>query len=791
MGQLISLKNIAEKWKKKAVKKRALNLGFSDNPSGVTLNCHAIYWNKKKSVDLKNYHNEARASKDVAKFVDNPAVLFKNRGTNWEDILTDMLNHLKVCKPVLKFNTSSALKTLLSNANDGTVSEWLQGLKHEDQDEETSVTEKTFVVVLGTCPAITETHAIFCVFDSPVNLGQSMRGMRLLCLIISPVRSKQTKTGIEVGRTYATLLSNNDLRRKLIQCKATKDFAGLLKEECNRVQEEDAVKERELNHAVVQEEKHQHPVRKFFEEIMPPGKCLINDLRRRSGHYLSDYTDGLNDVTSIKKYISSIIFLYFSLLLPVIAFGVLNAEGTKQKIETRKGILSQAIGGILFAVFSGQPLSVVQTTIPVVLFTKLIYTFSVNLFNVDFLTFYTLTGLWNAFFLIIYSITGISKIMAFCSRSTEEIVGIFISIAFIVDSMKYVVKQFDKYWCFDDGNKYCDASVALAVFLVVFGTLFIGLQIFNFKSSPYLSATKRAIVAEYALPFSVLVMSFVGSYLLSPLSLGKFTDYEPQPPYKLFSIHPLKIDGCLVGSDENCESIGVGAFITTIGLGFIVSTLFFVEANVAASMVNSPHNKLKKGAAYHLDLFITAVVNIIMSVFGLPWMHACLPHSPMHVRSLADVEEKIEGGYVSEIVISVRETRLTNLIANGLIMLSVLMVPKPLEYIPTPALYGILLFISISSLREFQLWERILLLITEQNQYPPNYYIKKVPQKTIHLFTVLQILQILFLCGLSFSGFSYLKMLFPFIIISLIPIRKFLIPKVIAEAHLEALDGSH
>ena len=35
------------------------------------------------------------------------------------------------------------------------------------------------------------------------------------------------------------------------------------------------------------------------------------------------------------------------------------------------------------------------------------------------------------------------------------------------------------------------------------------------------------------------------------------------------------------------------------------------------------------------------MVTAFLSIFGLPWMHATLPHSPLHVRGLADVEERV------------------------------------------------------------------------------------------------------------------------------------------------------
>ena len=45
---------------------------------------------------------------------------------------------------------------------------------------------------------------------------------------------------------------------------------------------------------------------------------------------------------------------------------------------------------------------------------------------------------------------------------------------------------------------------------------------------------------------------------------------------------------------------------------------------------------------------VVALLNGILSVFGLPWMHAAIPHSPLHVRCLADVEERVEQGHVYE-----------------------------------------------------------------------------------------------------------------------------------------------
>lgn len=38
----------------------------------------------------------------------------------------------------------------------------------------------------------------------------------------------------------------------------------------------------------------------------------------------------------------------------------------------------------------------------------------------------------------------------------------------------------------------------------------------------------------------------------------------------------------------------------------------------------------------------------------LSWLHDVVPHSPLHVRSLEDVDELVEQGYVCEIIVKVR-----------------------------------------------------------------------------------------------------------------------------------------
>lgn len=161
----------------------------------------------------------------------------------------------------------------------------------------------------------------------------------------------------------------------------------------------------------------------------------------------------------------------------------------------------------------------------------------------------------------------------------------------------------------------------------------------------------------------------------------------------------------------------MSAMLASAGLGFAVSLLFFMDQGVSGSLVDAPTNQLKKGNAPHLDFVLVAVINTALSIFGLPWMHGLLPHSPLHVLSLADFEKRVDDGHVHQVVVNVRETRLTGIFCHVLIGISVLFVPFVFSYIPNPVLDGLFLYCAVASLRGNSFWDRFALFFTEQVSY--------------------------------------------------------------------------
>ncbi|XP_010013453.1 PREDICTED: sodium bicarbonate transporter-like protein 11 [Nestor notabilis] len=769
----------------------------------------------RKYLKLKNFEEEVRAHRDLDGFLARASIILDETATSLDDVLREMLKHFaedpENMEPSCNFEKiMSTLFTDSGTPREGNVhllSDTIQGVT-------ATVTgvqyQQSWLCIICTIKSLQRRHVCISRLERPQNWGENSCEVRFVILVLAPPKMKSTKTATEVGRTFATMFSDITFRQKLLETKTEEEFKEAL------------VHQRHLLTVVNQRpsisdghKSHGHKPLKLHE-FLNVGKGISDDIARRFPVYALDFTDGIiGNNKAIGKYITTMIFLYFACLLPSIAFGSLNDENTRGVIDVQKTIVGQCIGGLLYALFSGQPLVVLLTTAPLALYINVIRGICDD-YNLDFSAFYAWIGLWNSFFLVMYSLFNFSLLMKLFKRSTEEIIALFISITFVLDAFKGIIKVFKKYYYSGrTGESYLEKAptdaipslginttflmnssvsrsmslenqtgthdvhygreTAVLSLMLMLGTLWLGHTLYQFKKSPYLHARVREILSDCALPISVLTFSAVGSYIFKEIEMSKF-NYNPSE--SLFVLAPV-------------QSLSIGSVMSAMGLGFLLSMLFFIEQNIVASLTNAPENRLVKGTAYHWDLLLVALINTGLSVFGLPWIHAAFPHSPMHVRALAYVEERVESGHIYETIVSVKETRLTSLVANFLVGLSLLLLPFPLQWIPKPVLYGLFLYIALTSIDGNQLFERVALLLKEQTAYPPTHYIRRVPQRKIHYFTGLQVLQLLILCGFGMSPLPYMKMIFPLIMIGMIPIRYNLLPRIIEAKYLDAMDAEH
>ncbi|XP_004634378.2 sodium bicarbonate transporter-like protein 11 isoform X1 [Octodon degus] len=771
----------------------------------------------RKYLKLKNFREEIRAHRDLDGFLAQASIILNETATSLDDVLRTMLsrfaqdpNHAEPdCNLELimaKLFTDAGAPTeskvhLLSDTIQG-VTATVRGVQYQ----------QSWLCIICTMKALQKRHVCISRLVRPQNWGENSCEVRFVILVLAPPKMKSTKTATEVARTFATMFSDITFRQKLLRTRTEEEFKEALMHQRQLLT---MTIPRANGHGRGSFHAHRHPQPPQCKDFFPFGRGIREDIVRRFSVYSQDFTDGIiGKSKAVGKYITTTLFLYFACLLPTIAFGSLNDENTNGAIDVQKTIMGQSIGGFLYAIFSGQPLVILLTTAPLAIYTQVIRIICDD-YNLDFNAFYAWTGLWNSFFLALYAFFNLSLVMSLFKRSTEEIIALFISITFVVDAVKGMVKIFWKYYYGHHhmkrtslpvsplgtpnssfhtalntsllaspteldalnslGAVHSGQATAVLSLFIMLGTLWLGYTLYQFKKSPYLHPYVREILSDCALPIAVLTFSLLSSYGFQEIEMSRFR-YNPSE--NLFEVAQISL--------LSLEAIG-----SAMVLGFLLSLLFFIEQNLVAALVNAPENRLVKGTAYHWDLLLLAIINTVLSLFGLPWIHAAYPHSPLHVRALALVEERVENGHIYETIVDVKETRLTSLGASVLVGLSVLLLPFPLQWIPKPVLYGLFLYIAFTSLDGNQLFSRVALLLKEQTSYPPTHYVRRVPQRKIHYFTCLQGLQLLLLCTFGMSTLPYMKMVFPLIMILLIPIRYILLPRIIAAKYLDAMDAEH
>ncbi|XP_010834791.1 PREDICTED: sodium bicarbonate transporter-like protein 11 isoform X5 [Bison bison bison] len=779
----------------------------SESPGG-----YGLLHTSRKYLKLKNFEEEIRAHRDLDGFLARARIILDETATSLDDVLRAMLSRLAqdpyYTEPDCNLDLLTAM--LFTDAGAPMEGKAVHLLSDTIQGVTATVTgvqyQQSWICILCTSKALLRRHVCISRLDRPQNWGENSCEVRFVILVLAPPKMKSTKTATEVGRTFATMMLDITFRQKLLKTRTEEEFKEALVHQRQLLTVMSHCPSISMDYSTSSICIVRHPQPPRQKDFLPMGKGIQEDIARRFPVYPLDFTDGKCPMTSqslacssgprpglrpqytpsrlpflgiigknkaVGKYITTTLFLYFACLLPTIAFGSLNDENTNGAIDVQKTVAGQGIGGLLYALFSGQPLVVLLTTAPLALYINVIRGICDD-YNLDFSTFYAWTGLWNSFFLTLYALFNLSLVMSLFKRSTEEIIALFISITFVLDAIKGTVKIFQKYYYGHDTALFKDEpslvsllglnsslhtalntsfltsppeltstgsqdpeplarDTAVLSLLIMLGTLWLSYTLYQLKKSPYLNPYVRELLSDCALPISVLTFSLISSYgfqeiksKLGPavgwdgvgcsvgdasLSRGLYptavVKFRYSPSNSLFEIAEM-------------HSLSLVAISSAMGLGFLLSMLFFIEQNLVAALANAPQNRLVKGTAYHWDLLLIAIINTGLSLFGLPWIHAAYPHSLLHVRALALVEEHVENGHIYETIMNVKETRLTSLGASILVGFSLLLLPFPLQWIPKPVLYGLFLYLALTSIDGNQLFQRMVLLLKDQVSGPES-----------------------------------------------------------------------
>ncbi|XP_028992353.1 anion exchange protein 3 isoform X3 [Betta splendens] len=513
---------------------------------------------------------------------------------------------------------------------------------------------------------------------------------------------------------------------------------------------------------------------------------LIHDIRRRYPHYVSDLKDSLD-----MQCIAAVIFIYFAALSPTITFGGLLGEKTEGMMGVTELIVSTATLGVIFSLLAGQPLLIIGFSGPLLVFEEAYYKFC-QTHNFEYLTGRVWIGFWLIFIVLVIVAAEGSFLVRYISPFTQEIFAFLISLIFIYETFSKLIRVFQEHPLlavypidsapttgFNDIDIpiFNQPNTALLSLVLMMGTFFVAFFLRKFRNSRFLGGKARRIIGDFGIPISILVSVMV-DYSITDTYTQKLN--VPSG----FSVTSPEKRGWIIspfGDKHPFPTWMMGASIIPALLVFI---LIFMETQITSLIVSKKERRLVKGSGFHLDLLLIVTLGAICPLFGLPWLTAATVRSVTHVNALTVMSKATAPGE-KPVIQEVKEQRLTGLLVAVLVGMSIVMTDV-LRLIPLAVLFGIFLYMGVTSLTGIQLYERITLMVTPAKHHPDHVYVTKVKTWRMNMFTIFQLACIVALWVVKSSVVS---LAFPFVLIMTVPLRRVVLSRIFEERELQALDS--
>ncbi|DAA18344.1 band 3 anion transport protein [Bos taurus] len=508
---------------------------------------------------------------------------------------------------------------------------------------------------------------------------------------------------------------------------------------------------------------------------------LVRDIRRRYPRYLSDITDALSP-----QVLSAIIFIYFAALTPAITFGGLLGDKTENMIGVSELLLSTALQGIIFSLLGAQPLLVLGFSGPLLVFEEAFYSFC-QTNNLEYIVGRVWIGFWLILLVVLVVAFEGSFLVRFISRYTQEIFSFLISLIFIYETFYKLVtifqdhplqKNYDHDVLTTPKPQAALPNTALLSLVLMAGTFFLAMMLRKFKNSSYFPGKLRRIIGDFGVPISILIMVMVDA-LIQDTYTQKLSVPEglsvSNPTERDWLIHPLGIR----------VEFPIWMMFASALPALLVFILIFLESQITTLIISKPERKMVKGSGFHLDLLLIIGMGGVGAIFGMPWLSATTVRTVTHANALTVMSKDSTPGAVSQIQ-GVKEQRISGLLVAVLVGVSILMGPV-LRHIPLAVLFGIFLYMGVTSLSGIQLFDRVLLLLKPRKYYPEVPYARRVKTWRMHLFTITQIVCLVVLWVVR--SIKQISLALPFILILTVPLRRFLLPFIFRDMELKLLDA--
>ncbi|XP_056900298.1 solute carrier family 4 member 1b (Diego blood group) isoform X3 [Takifugu flavidus] len=792
-----------------------------DPQSGVWASSHISYLTFKSLIQLRRTMNTG-------------VTIFDCEEKSLESIAEKMVSEMVSKKEIRPKDRDGVLKSLLQNPSHSdpesqALTDGVDLHKFSVKRDESEHVEASMVLV-GALDFLERPTVVFVRLKESAELGSALEApmpVRFVFVLVGP--SSADMDYHETGRAMAALLADKVFNQAALQAKTARELTEAVADfmDCSivipptEIQNEAMLTSiigfqkkllQDRNQASNPPARRDSKARRVSIATGPPPEDplsrtgrpfggMIRDIRRRYQHYRSDITDALN-----AQVLAAVIFIYFAALSPAITFGGLLADKVDNMMGVPELLISTSIQGIIFCFVAAQPVLVIGFSGPLLVFEEAFYAFCKSQ-GIEYIVGRVWVGVWLVIIVVVIVAFEGSFLVRFISRFTQEIFSILISLIFIYETFAKLGRIFKDHplilnydhvnssvenpWhprveetlIYDNatGNttiiintiKPPYPNTALLSMCLMLGCFFIAFFLRQFKNGTFLPGKVRRLIGDFGVPISMFLM-IVLDYNIADTYTQKLV-----VPKGLMVSNPAK-RGWLINPFGEHEPFPVWLMFASCVPALLVFILIFLESQITTLIVSKPERKMVKGSGFHFDLLILVCMGGLSAIFGVPWLSAATVRSVTHANALTVMSKGPK-----PVIEKVMEQRVSGVLVALLVGLSILMEPI-LKMIPISALFGIFLYMGVTSLNGIQLWDRILLLLIPKKYHPDEPYVNRVSTGRMHVFTAIQIVCLAVLWIVKSSPIS---LALPFVLILTIPLRMFMTGHFFTEVEMKCLDA--
>ncbi|KAK5789572.1 hypothetical protein VI817_008695 [Penicillium citrinum] len=538
---------------------------------------------------------------------------------------------------------------------------------------------------------------------------------------------------------------------------------------------EDHLQDQDDAHSIITPSKHTpRPLRVLRGSVATGGplrpfrlvKQDIINLRRR---WKSDWT------LFNQLIFASAVYVFFTNLLPGITFASDLYVLTGKTWGTIEVVFSTGLCGVIFSLFSIQPLTILGVTGPFSVLAENIYSLCDEVFQIPFLPFMAWSLIHSAWMHYVLAIINAHDwTMRYVTTFATEIFSLLNSIIYFHKAIQELERAHE------------NLSFAAFLYAVIgaVGTMLLAIFLSTAESwKPLFHRYIRLGLTEYAAAISIIVfigLPYVGELAhLDKMTLAVSTSFRPTSPERdIFLVEFWKLPTQWI--------------FASIIPGLIITVLFFFDHEVSSIICTIDRYGTRKPGGFAWDIVLLGTTTALCGILGIPPANGLLPQAPLHSESLmhtvkeertliVDGEEKIDTHDLKRVY----EQRWSAFLHSGAILLFISPpFMKVLGLTPTSVLAGLFLFMGEQSLSVNPILYRTFYLLTPPSELPPLPQSLHKPSQLdsttdqttpnnpsylpIHLYTIMQIVVtvIIFILTLTRGAPA-----FPVLIIALVPFR--------------------